>query len=387
MAVTMNPTLRRWIAPLVIAILVLAAGITLLSQTGGDQTLTAHFPRAISIYQGSDVRVLGVPVGKVDKVTPDGTDVIVTMHYDKDVKVPADAQAVIVAPSIVGDRYVQLTPVYTHGPVLQDGAVLQTDRTAVPLELDQIYGSLDQLVTALGPNGANRQGALTDLLQTTAANFGGQGEQVHQTIGDLAKLTKTLDDNKDALFGSAAQLEQFVNKLAQNDGTVRNFNTALSGVSTMLAGERTDLATSLHNLQVVLGKVATFVRDNKAALGSNIAGLNQILGTVVKNRDAVNEILSAAPVALSNLYLAYNPDSATLDTNSNAGELAHQLTTNPAQVLCTLTRQMPNGTSVCNLVNKILPRSGVFGAGTGSSYGVPSDPTLGGLVPAAGGAR
>jgi len=387
MAMPMSPTLRRWTAPLVIAILVLAAGITLLSQRGGDLTLTAHFPRAISIYQGSDVRVLGVPVGKVDKVTPDGTDVIVTMHYDKDVKIPADAQAVIVAPSIVGDRYVQLTPVYTHGPTLKDGAVLQTSRTAVPLELDQIYGSLDQLVTALGPNGANREGALTDLLKQTAANFGGQGEQVHQTIGDIAKLTKTLDDNKDALFGSAAQLEQFVNKLAQNDGTVRNFNTALSGVSTMLAGERSDLAASLHNLQVALGKVAAFVRENKSALGSNIAGLNQILQTVVKNRDAVNEILTAAPVALSNLYLAYNPDAATLDTNANMGELAHQLTTNPAQVLCTLTDQMPNGSSLCKTVSKILPRSGVFGAGTGSSYGVKSDPTLGGLVPAAGGAR
>ncbi|WP_017936540.1 MCE family protein [Nocardioides sp. Iso805N] len=387
MATGLNASMRRWAVPLVIALLVLAAGVTMLSRGSGEQTLTAHFPRTISIYTGSDVRVLGVPVGKVDKVTPDGTDVIVTMHYDKDVKIPKDAQAVIVAPSVVGDRYVQLTPVYTSGPTLKDGAVLQTDRTAVPLELDQIYGSLDQLVSALGPNGANRNGALTDLLQQTAANFGGQGEQVHQTIGDLSKLTKTLDDNKDALFGSASQLETFVNKLAQNDGTVRDFNTALSGVSTMLAGERTDLSASLHNLQVALGNVADFVKENKNALGSNLKGLNQILGTVVKNRDNVNEILQAAPVALSNLYLAYNPDVGSLDTNANLGELAHQLTTDPAQVLCTLTDQLPSGKSLCNLVDKILPRSGVFGAGTGSSYGVKSDPTLGGLVPGTGGAR
>ncbi|WGL52005.1 MCE family protein [Nocardioides sp. BP30] len=392
MAAGMNATMRRWAVPLVIALLVLATGITLLSRGSGDRTLTAHFPRTISIYTGSDVRVLGVPVGKVDKVTPDGTDVIVTMHYDKDVKVPQDAQAVIVAPSVVGDRYVQLTPVYTSGPTLKDGAVLQTDRTAVPLELDQIYGSLDQLVTALGPNGANKEGALTDLLQQTAANFGGQGEQVHQTIGDLSQLTKTLDDNKDALFGSASQLETFVNKLAQNDGTVRDFNTALSGVSSTLADERTDLAASLHNLQVALGKVADFVKTNKDALGSNLKGLNQVLGTVVKNRDNLNEILKAAPVALSNLYLAYNPDVGTLDTNANLGELAHQLTTNPAQVLCTLTDQLPSGKSLCSLVDKILPRSaalgnGLSGAGTGSSYGVKSDPTLGGLVTAAGGSR
>ena len=379
--------LRRWAAPLVIALLVLAAGLTMLGRSNGDMTLTAHFPRAISIYQGSDVRVLGVPVGKVDKVTPDGTDVIVTMHYDKDVKVPANAQALIVAPSIVGDRYVQLTPVYTSGPVLADGAVLDTNRTGVPLELDQIYGSLDSLVTALGPTGANKNGALTDLLETTAKNFGGQGAQVHQTIDDLSKLTKTLDDNKDALFGSASQLEQFVNKLSTNDKTVRDFNTSLAGVSTMLAGERTDLAASLHNLQVSLGDVASFVRENKDALGSNIKGLNTVLKTVVKNRDALNETLTAAPVALSNLYQAYNPDTGTLDTNPNLGELANQLVKHPSQVLCTLTDQLPSGTSLCNTIKGILPRSGVFGAGTGSSSGVHTDLTLGGLVPATGGAR
>jgi len=373
-------TLRRWAVPLVIAILVIAAGLTMLTRGSDQMTLTAHFPRAISIYEGSDVRVLGVPVGKVDKVTPDGTDVIVTMHYDKDVQVPQNAQAVIVAPSIVGDRYVQLTPAYTSGPTLKDGAVLQTDRTAVPLELDQIYSSLDQLTTALGPTGANKNGALSDLLQTTAANFGGKGAEVHQTIGDLSKLTKTLDDNKDALFGSASQLETFVNKLATNDGTVRKFNTALSGVSTMLSGERSDLSSSLHNLQVALGNVASFVKDNKDELGKNITGLNTVLKTVVKNRDALNETLTAAPVALSNLYLAYNPDVGTLDTNANLGMLAQQLIKNPSQVLCTLTDQLPNGKSLCGLIDKILPRSGTFGAGTGSSYGVKTDPTLGGLV-------
>ena len=61
------------------------------------------------------------------------------MSYDAKIKVPADAKAVIVAPSIVGDRFIQLTPVYTGGDVLADGAVLDTDRTASPLELDQIY--------------------------------------------------------------------------------------------------------------------------------------------------------------------------------------------------------------------------------------------------------
>jgi len=181
--------LKRLLIPgLIVALLAAAAFV--MFQSEDRKTLTAHFPRTVSIYEGSDVRILGVPVGNVDTVTPSGTDVVVTMSYDAATKVPADAKAVIVAPSVVGDRFVQLTPVYESGDqVLASGETLEQDQTAVPLELDQIYDSLDELNVALGPNGANRNGALSDLLETTAKNFGGQGEQFHQTIEDFGKFS------------------------------------------------------------------------------------------------------------------------------------------------------------------------------------------------------
>ena len=249
---------KRLIVPLCILALVVAAGFAMFS-TEKSKKLTAHFPRTISIYEGSAVKVLGVQVGAVDKVTPSGTDVVVEMHYDDDIEVPADAQAVIVSPSIVGDRYIQLTPVYESGPKLADGAVLEDQDTGVPLELDQIYSSLDELNVALGPNGANKNGALSDLLATTAENFGGQGAQFHQTIEDFSTLSQTLDDNKEALFGSARELEGFISTLATNDTTVRQFNQSLSDVSDMLSGEKEELAAALHNLSIGLGDVATFV--------------------------------------------------------------------------------------------------------------------------------
>jgi len=373
-------SLNKWVAPLVIAALALASGVWLLTRDGGEKELVAHFPRTVSIYQGSDVRVLGVPVGKVDKVTPDGTSVVVTMHYDRDVKVPADAKAVIVAPSIVGDRYVQLTPAYTKGAVLADGAVLSTDRTAVPLELDQIYGSLDNLLVALGPTGANKNGALTDLLNQTARNFGGQGTKVNQTIHDLSTLTKTLDDNKGQLFGSARQLESFVKTLADNDTTVRQFTTSLDNVATMLAGERSDLSTAMHNLSVALGNVTSFVKDNKTLLRSNIKGLNRVAKVLVKQRDSLSETLRVAPLALTNLEQTYNPDTGTLDTNANLTMIAQQITSDPSTFLCGILDQADKSGKACNSVKGLLPRGVPFGAGTGSSYGVPTDPSLGGLV-------
>lgn len=368
--------MKKLLIPGVLLVLVLAVALVLLN--GEDRkTLVAHFPRTVSVYEGSDVRVLGVAVGTVDKVDPSGTDVVVTMSYPADVKLPASAKAVIIAPSVVGDRFVQITPAYDGGAVLADHAVLDSSRTSVPLELDQIYQSLDDLTTALGPTGANKDGALSELLVSTAKNFSGQGEKFNQTIQDLSKLTSTLDDNRDELFSTADRLEKFVNTLAKNDDTVRKFNQSLADVSSMLAGERQDLAASLRNLAIAMGQVSTFVKDNEASLGRNITGLNKVAQVLVRQRAALDETLSAAPVALVNLGHTYNPQNGTLDTRANLGELVNQLTADPATMLCGLT----NSKTVCNLLNGLkLPALGRAGALQKGSTPQPYDATLGGLV-------
>jgi len=370
--------LKRAIVPGIL-VLLLVAGAFVMFRPASTKTLVAHFPRTISIYEGSDVRVLGVPVGQVDKVTPSGTDVVVTMSYDADVKVPANAKAVIIAPSIVGDRFVQLTPVYTGGDVISDGAVLQTDRTAVPLELDQIYSSIDDLTVALGPTGANKDGALSDLLETTAANFGGQGAKFHQTIQDFGKLSQTLDDNKEELFGSARELEGFIGTLARNDKTVRRFNQSLSSASSMLAGERQELSASLRNLATALGQVGSFVKENRDALGRNIKGLNQVSQVLVKRRAELDTILKDGPLALNNLALTYNPQAGTLDTNANLGEVLNQVQSDPASFVCGFLSQADSSGALCDLAQQALKRPATGGAAPTSSRDQ-YDPSLGGFV-------
>ena len=373
--------LKKFVVPGVILALVVVGAFTMF-RSPAKKTLVAHFPRAISIYEGSDVRILGVPVGTVDSVTPSGTDVVVKMSYDADIQVPADAKAVIIAPSLVGDRYVQLTPVYDGGDVIADGDVLETDRTAVPLELDQIYSGLDELNVALGPTGANKNGALSDLLETTARNFGGEGAQFHQTILDFSKLSSTLDNNKEELFGSAAELEGFISTLAKNDKTVRSFNQSLGSVSTALAGERQELSSALANLAEAMGQVSSFVKENRDLLGKNISGLNRVAKVLVKQRAALDEVLRDAPVALNNLALTYNPQAGTLDTRANVGELGQQIGADPGAFLCSIVSQADTSGNACDLISQALPRAATFAKSEMQAPKDPFDPTLGGLVEA-----
>ncbi len=359
-----------------VVLALVVGGAVLLFAGGGQKTLTADFPRAISVYKGSDVRVLGVPVGKVEEVEPNGTSVTVTMTYDETVELPKNGKAVIVSPSIVGDRYIQMIPAYTGGPVMADGARLGLDSTADPLELDEVYSGIDDLLVAVGPNGANKDGALSNLLDTTAANLAGNGEQLNRTITNLGKFTTTLANNKDDLFGTITEVQRFVRILAENDATVRRFNDSLAGAADLLEGERDDLAAALRNLGTALTDVRGFVQQNRGTLSRNITDLNKLTKILVGQRKALEDILTDAPLALNNLYLVYNPSAGTLDTRANLTQGLGLLQEDPVKFLCGILRTQPGGKQACNNLEKPLsdlagqlplPKPGAARAATGGT--------------------
>ncbi len=363
------------ILSVVAVVAVLAALVLVLLPSDDKKYLTASFPRTISLYEGSDVRVLGVPVGQIETVTPSGTDVTVEMSYDADQKIPADAEAVIISPAIVGDRYVQLTPVYSGGEVLADGAEMTVEDTSTPLELDEIYQNIDDLTVALGPGGANSGGALTSLLDSTAENFAGEGEQFNQTIEDIGKFTGTLDNNKEELFGTVRQMERFVSALAENDQTVRQFNQSLEGAASVLEGEREELAAALRNLGVAMREVTGFVRENRAILSENITGLKNVSQILVRQREALSEVLNTAPLALNNLFLTYNPGHGTLDTRANLGQNIEQIENDPALFLCTILLTNPQaGDESCEVIRDAVsaPTAGASGV-SGAPRSAPLD--------------
>ncbi|HWD78152.1 MAG TPA: MCE family protein [Kribbella sp.] len=390
--------LSRLIAVAVVLVIIVVSAVTLWPKPK-RVTATAYFPRAVSIYPGSDVRILGIKVGEVESITPAGRSVRVKFWWDAKNKVPATAKAVIASPSIVADRYLQLTPAYSKGAVMADGAEIPLDRTAVPLELDQIYQSLNDLSVALGPKGANDQGALARLLDVSAKNLNGQGAKINQTITDVSKLTSTLSGNSSALFNTIRQLQTFVSALAANDGLVRQFNTNFAATSTTLAAERKDLGNALAMLATALTEVGTFVRDNRTLVKGTVSQATQLSQILVKEKAAIAEVLDTAPLGLGNLARIYNPQFGTLDQRINPGQLD-----DPATFICSILLQANQSMSTCSALKPVLDalaklplitqltgaNAPISGGPAGTPWAPapqpplnrpdPVDPTLGGLV-------
>ncbi|MCM2578329.1 MCE family protein [Streptomyces meridianus] len=315
-----------------------------------DVQITAYFPRTVGIHPGSDVRVLGVRIGEVTAVQPQGDRVRVGLRYDAEQRVPAAAKAAVINSSVVSDRYVQLLPAYRTGPVMRSGTVIPQSRTAVPVELDRVFDSLHTTAKALGPKGANQDGSLSRLLGVSADNLGGQGEQLNGTVKDLSKAVTTLSNGREDMFGTVRNLQVFTGVLAADDGRVRSFNDNLAKVAGQLAGERKDLAKAIKELARALGEVALFVKDNRKALSQDVKGLSEVTKVLVEQRAALEELADVFPAGLSNLDLAYNPATGALDTRNNA-----QKPQDPAAVLCSLLRTTGDRTD-CGDLRKLFDK-------------------------------
>ncbi|MCW2775594.1 MAG: virulence factor Mce family protein [Nocardioides sp.] len=298
-----------------------ALAVVLLTATfffvrGGDdesKTVTAHFPRAVSIYVGSDVRILGVNVGRVTAVTPEGNSVRVEMKYDAQYKVPDDAKAVIVTPTLVADRFVQLTPAWSDGDrLMADGADIALPDTGVPVELDRIYASLRDLSEALGPNGVNKFGTLDHVLQAGAHALKGKGKLGNEMLTNLAAAAQTFGEGSGDLFATVSQLAEFTSTLADNDKVVRAFIRDLAGVSSQLVDERTEIQGALAAVARAVGTVKTFVHDNRQALVTDVEKLTSVMKTINSEKDSIDTALRVAPVAIGNLSLAFNNKSGSI---------------------------------------------------------------------------
>ena len=300
--------------------IVVVAGLTAFFRGGESDviTVTARFPQTVGLYPGSSVRVLGVPVGTVRRITPDGAHVAVVMEIPAETPIPADATAVIIPPSLVSDRYVEFTPVYDGGARLTDGAVLDEHQTMMPVELDEILAGLDSFLVALGPDGANKDGSLGRLIDIGARTLGeGGGRDFHETITNLAGAIRTLADNRGDLTGVITNLAAFTDTLARNDAQIRRLTGTLAQATQYLASERTALAESLKNLAIALGEIASLVREHRSKLGSDIRALADITQVVVKHRDSLVEALEVLPLGTTNIASTVNTEAGTLDIRNN----------------------------------------------------------------------
>src|SRR3979411_2807909 len=211
-------------------------------------TVVAYFPDRLALYPGDKVQIMGVKVGAIDAIEPAGDKMKVTFHYDNKYKVPANATASILNPSLVASRNIQLSPPYTGGPVMNDNATIPIDRTQVPVEYDELRDSLNRILTDLGPTPEEPKGPFGDIIESFSNGFAGKGQQLNKTLTGLSEALYTLNEGPGDLFGGIKSLAWLVHSLYQSDQQFFALNDDLKTFTNSFTNTNREVATALQDL-------------------------------------------------------------------------------------------------------------------------------------------
>jgi phospholipid/cholesterol/gamma-HCH transport system substrate-binding protein len=335
-----------WVAVLLAVVLVAGAVFLVRQVFFGPKTITAYFPTATAIYPGDEVRVSGVEVGIIDSIEPEGTQTKLVLKVDRDVPVPADAKAVIVAQNLISARYVQLTPAYRKGdgPTMADGASIPSDRTAVPVEWDEVKTQLMRLATELGPKPGS-QGAVTDtsvgrFINSAANAMDGNGEKLRSTLAELSGVARVFAEGSGNIVDIIKNLQIFVSALRDSKEQIVIFQNRFASLTSVVNSSRSDLDAALSDLSTTIGEVQRFVAGSRDQVSEQIRSLAAVTQNLVDNKLPLENVLHVAPNAIANYQNIYYPPSGGVTGAFSVGNLA-----NPVWFFCGMIGGVANTTA------------------------------------------
>ena len=323
-----------------VAALVGGAYVLFSAGGGGDRKITAYFTSAVGIYPGDQVRVIGVPVGKIVSIEPRPSDVKITMKVSEELKIPADAKALIISPNLVAARFIQLTPVYTGGAVMSDNATIDLARTAVPVEWDEIKDGLNKLAVQLSPAAGELQGPLGQAINQAATTLDGKGDSFHNALRELSQAAGRLGDSRSDIFGTVKNLQILVDALSQSNEQIVQFAGHVASVSQVLADSSRNLDHTLGTLNQALSDIRGFLHENNSTLIETVNQLNDLTQTLSDQSENIEQVLHVAGPGIANFYNIYDPAQGTLN-----GLLSLPEFMNPVQFICGGTFDTAGGPS------------------------------------------
>jgi phospholipid/cholesterol/gamma-HCH transport system substrate-binding protein len=200
----------------------------------------ANFPEATLLAQTGDVRISGVPVGRVVKMERDGNRTRVTMQIkSRYAPLPSDTRAMLRLKTLFGETYVELTPGTSTAPKVRDGGLLPDSHIARSVELDEVLKTFD----------TKTRSAFRTWLQSQANAIDGRGSDINAGLGSLPgfadsadNLLVTLDAQSEAVRRLVSATGNFSGAISAREGELRGLITDSNRLFQTTAARDEDLA-------------------------------------------------------------------------------------------------------------------------------------------------
>jgi phospholipid/cholesterol/gamma-HCH transport system substrate-binding protein len=337
---TRNRVVKLVLAAVLVAALVGGVAVVIRQTLFRPTDITAYFSTATAVYPGDEVRIAGVKVGTIESIKPVGTQAEMTLRVDDGIRIPADAKAVLVAQNLVSARYVQLTPAYESGPAMSNGAVIPIERTAVPVEWNEVKEQLTRLATELGPDNGMSTGSVGRFIDSAANAMDGNGEKLRQTLAQLSGVGRILADGSGNIVDTISNLQTFVTALRDSNEQIVQFQNRFATLTSVVDDSRSDLDAALKNLSDVVGETTRFINGTRDQTAEQIQRLANVTQTVADNRMSLENVLHIAPHSIANAVNMFDPR-----TGAASGVFVFNNLSNPDWAICGMIGALENVTA------------------------------------------
>ena len=272
----------------------------------GDETMTvnATFDDVNGLLIGDNVKISGVPVGKVTGISVEQGKARVTMEVDADRKLPTDTSASIRWRNLIGQRYVYLEP--GDAPVSLDDDAALTSTTNV-VDLGELFNRLGPIVATID------SGQVNDFLDTINTALEGNEADVSQALDDLAFVVQGLGERDAAIGRLIDNLEIVARTVADRDAQIETMLDNL-GLLAQTFSDNTQL------LETAILEIGAFNRDLSGVLAANRGEIDRLLGSLDNTLNTVETQLGPLGVALDRL----DENAAATFRSSRNGEFLNQ---------------------------------------------------------------
>jgi virulence factor Mce-like protein len=270
--------MSKRILVLLMTLALVASGCSLLGGSEGEgRVINARFSRAVQVFPGNSVRVLGVTIGRVTDVqNVEGAAEVTLRIDDPDIKLPDDVSATIVPVSLLGERYIQLFPAYEGGPEFT-ADLIDLERTSVPAEQDELLRGLQDYFGALDPD------KVAAFVSDAATILDANGEGLNRLIEEGSSVIGTLSDKRDSLAGLITQLNKLTVTLSTRQDALGRVINSYNTVGHTLTDNRIALEGTISGLNAAASELASLLLEHRNPLGADIRTLTTSLSTLSRN--------------------------------------------------------------------------------------------------------
>ncbi|WP_174566890.1 MCE family protein [Nocardia crassostreae] len=294
----LGPTITKLV--IFIAVTVFATGmlaLTIANYGGGGTKFNARFTDVTSLNPGDEIRIAGVRVGKVTKVSiVDKRLANVEFEVTDRDWLPASTTATIKYRNLLGQRYIALEQgAGEQGRKLNENGTIGLDRTKPALNLTELFNGFRPLFQTLTPDDVNKLSY--EIIQV----FQGEAGTIRDLVANTAALTNKIAD-KDAVIGAVVEnLNKVLAAVNAHDGQLDQLIVNTEALITGLNAERGTIRSAISSLGNLADATADLLVPVRPNLQGAIAGLNQLTGTLNERSDEVNQGLANLPIKMEKL--------------------------------------------------------------------------------------